>query len=52
MHGFVSYRRSGRVQSLRNDRAAFVPGRYVATELRLKLGHYVETEQYACSVAT
>ncbi|KAF3559021.1 hypothetical protein F2Q69_00013114 [Brassica cretica] len=35
MHGFVSYRRSGRVRSLRNDRAAYVLGRYVATELGL-----------------
>ncbi|KAF3573370.1 hypothetical protein F2Q69_00059183 [Brassica cretica] len=44
MHGFVSYRRSGRVRSLRNDRAAYVLGRYVATELRLELVRYVATE--------
>ncbi|KAF3607288.1 hypothetical protein DY000_02048233 [Brassica cretica] len=35
MHGFVSYRRSGRVRSLRSDRAVYVLGRYVATELGL-----------------
>ncbi|KAF3544577.1 hypothetical protein DY000_02006673 [Brassica cretica] len=44
MHGFVSYRRSRRVWSLRNDRAAYVLGRYVATELWLELGRYVATE--------
>ncbi|KAF2607290.1 hypothetical protein F2Q68_00043068 [Brassica cretica] len=32
MHGFVSYRRFGKVRSLRSDRAVYVLGRYVATE--------------------
>ncbi|KAF3596823.1 hypothetical protein DY000_02022515 [Brassica cretica] len=41
MHGFVSYRRSRRVWSLRNDRAVYVLGRYVATGLWLELGRYV-----------
>uniref|UniRef100_A0A0D2ZSC4 Uncharacterized protein n=1 Tax=Brassica oleracea var. oleracea TaxID=109376 RepID=A0A0D2ZSC4_BRAOL len=44
MHGFVSYRRSGRVCSLCSDRAVCVLGRYVATELCLELGRYVATE--------
>ncbi|KAF2570560.1 hypothetical protein F2Q70_00004557 [Brassica cretica] len=33
MHGFVSYRCFGKVRSLRSDRAVYVLGRYVATEL-------------------
>uniref|UniRef100_A0A0D3DL75 Uncharacterized protein n=1 Tax=Brassica oleracea var. oleracea TaxID=109376 RepID=A0A0D3DL75_BRAOL len=33
MHGFVSYRRFGKVRSLRSDRAVYVLGRYIATEL-------------------
>ncbi|KAF2539043.1 hypothetical protein F2Q68_00021244 [Brassica cretica] len=33
MHGFVSYRRFGKVRSLRSDRAVCVLGYYVATEL-------------------
>ncbi|KAF3523052.1 hypothetical protein F2Q69_00048250 [Brassica cretica] len=33
MHGFVSYRRFGKVRLLRSDRAMYVLGRYVATEL-------------------
>ncbi|KAF3573495.1 hypothetical protein F2Q69_00059390 [Brassica cretica] len=40
MHGFVSYRHFGKVRSLRSDRAVYVLGRYVATEL----GRYVATE--------
>ncbi|KAF3548538.1 hypothetical protein DY000_02007840 [Brassica cretica] len=32
MHGFVSYRRFGKVRSLRCDRVVYVLGRYVATE--------------------
>ncbi|KAF2611582.1 hypothetical protein F2Q70_00012355 [Brassica cretica] len=59
MLGFVSYRRSGRVRSLRNDRAlarsvdqaVCVLGRYVATELRLELGRCIATEPCACLVA-
>ncbi|KAF3526825.1 hypothetical protein F2Q69_00046228 [Brassica cretica] len=35
MHGFVSYRRFGKVRSLCSDRAVYVLGRYVATELGL-----------------
>ncbi|KAF2558726.1 hypothetical protein F2Q68_00017028 [Brassica cretica] len=61
MHGFVSYRRSGRVRSLRNDRAAYVLGRYVATEpcacsvathTVCSLRHYVATELGSSSVTT
>ncbi|KAF3498465.1 hypothetical protein DY000_02053447 [Brassica cretica] len=33
MHGFVSYRLFGKVRSLCSDRAVYVLGRYVATEL-------------------
>ncbi|KAF2538390.1 hypothetical protein F2Q68_00021223 [Brassica cretica] len=32
MHGFVSYRRFGKVRSLRSNRAVCVLGRYIATE--------------------
>ncbi|KAF2583135.1 hypothetical protein F2Q68_00004584 [Brassica cretica] len=45
MHGFVSYRRSGRVRSLRNDCAAYVVGRYVATELGLSSSATKTTER-------
>ncbi|KAF3544357.1 hypothetical protein DY000_02006448 [Brassica cretica] len=51
MHGFVLYRRFGKVQSLRNDRAVCMLDRYVATELGdrawLELGRYVATEPLA-----
>ncbi|KAF3501018.1 hypothetical protein F2Q69_00043291 [Brassica cretica] len=40
MHGFVSYRRFGKVRSLRSGRAW------------LELGRYVATEPCSCSVAT
>ncbi|KAF3606146.1 hypothetical protein DY000_02046862 [Brassica cretica] len=55
MHELISYRRFGRVrslrsdrtlvraQSLRSDRAEWTFGRYVATDLWLELGRYVET---------
>uniref|UniRef100_M4F1R5 Uncharacterized protein n=1 Tax=Brassica campestris TaxID=3711 RepID=M4F1R5_BRACM len=54
MHGLVSYRRFGRAQSLRSDRAGWTLGHYVATNLgRARslcsdragwtLGHYVAT---------
>ncbi|KAF3546027.1 hypothetical protein DY000_02006257 [Brassica cretica] len=46
MHGLMSYRRFGRAQSLRSDRAERMLGRYVATELRLGLGRYVATELF------
>ncbi|KAF2608441.1 hypothetical protein F2Q68_00044158 [Brassica cretica] len=63
MHGFVSYRRFGKVRSLRSDRAVYVLGRYVYVATKpcpwslrrdrawLELGRYVATEPCACSVA-
>ncbi|KAF3602030.1 hypothetical protein F2Q69_00037137 [Brassica cretica] len=45
MHGLMSYRRFGRARSLRSDRVEWTFGRYVATELWLKLGCYVVTER-------
>ncbi|KAF3484644.1 hypothetical protein F2Q69_00052957 [Brassica cretica] len=50
MHVLMSYRRFGRARSLRSDRAEQMLGRYVATELWLKLGRYVATGQRACAV--
>ncbi|KAF3601427.1 hypothetical protein F2Q69_00034436 [Brassica cretica] len=44
MHGFVSYRFFKKARSLRSDRAVYVLGRYVVTELRGELGRYVATE--------
>ncbi|KAF2540150.1 hypothetical protein F2Q68_00030406 [Brassica cretica] len=35
MHGFMSYRRFGKVRSLHSDRAWLELGRYVVTELGL-----------------
>ncbi|KAF3541278.1 hypothetical protein F2Q69_00021599 [Brassica cretica] len=52
MHGLMSYRRFGRAQSLRSDRAWLELGCHVATELWLELGHYVATERNGRSVAT
>ncbi|KAF3534591.1 hypothetical protein DY000_02038758 [Brassica cretica] len=51
MHGFVSYRCFGKVWSLRSDRAVYVLGRYVATELG-RSSVYVATELGWSSVAT
>ncbi|KAF2572412.1 hypothetical protein F2Q70_00002212 [Brassica cretica] len=45
MHGLMSYRRFGKARSLHSDRAEWTLGRYVATELRLGLGHNVATER-------
>ncbi|KAF3549733.1 hypothetical protein DY000_02009527 [Brassica cretica] len=52
MHGFASYRRFGKARSLRNDQNVHELGHYVATKLGSKLGCYIATEPYACSVAT
>ncbi|KAL0790011.1 hypothetical protein Bca101_006257 [Brassica carinata] len=38
-------------RSLRSDRVEWTFGRYVATELWLKLGRYVATERSTCLVA-
>ncbi|KAF3541727.1 hypothetical protein F2Q69_00020408 [Brassica cretica] len=55
MHGLMSYRRFGRVRSLRseraNDQAEWTFGLYVATEPWLELGRCVATERSTCSVA-
>ncbi|KAF3577860.1 hypothetical protein DY000_02034111 [Brassica cretica] len=51
MHGLMSYPRFGKAWSLRSDRAEWTFGRYVATELWLKLGCYVATERSTCLVA-
>ncbi|KAF3554324.1 hypothetical protein F2Q69_00013292 [Brassica cretica] len=53
MHGFVSYRFFKKARSLLSDRAVYVLGRYVATELRGELGRYVATSLCAgCYAAT
>ncbi|KAF3502207.1 hypothetical protein F2Q69_00041909 [Brassica cretica] len=51
MHGLMSYRRFGRVWSLRSDRAEWMFGRYVETDPWLELGRYVATERSTRSVA-
>ncbi|KAF2574450.1 hypothetical protein F2Q70_00003698 [Brassica cretica] len=43
MHGFVSYRRFGKVRSLRSDRAWLELGRYVGPSA-YTLGRYVATK--------
>ncbi|KAF3572654.1 hypothetical protein F2Q69_00059344 [Brassica cretica] len=60
MHGFVSYRRFGKVRSLCSDRAVYVLGRYRPSHVRarslrndrawLELGRYVATELGLCVV--
>ncbi|KAF3539412.1 hypothetical protein F2Q69_00022203 [Brassica cretica] len=62
MHGLMSYRRFGRAQLLRSDRAERTLGRYVTTVARARLlrsdraewtlDRYVATERDGRSVAT
>ncbi|KAF2560281.1 hypothetical protein F2Q70_00017353 [Brassica cretica] len=52
MHGLMSYRRFGRGRSLRSDRAEWMFGLYVETELWLELGCYVATERSTCLVSS
>ena len=49
MHGFVSYRRFRKVQSLRSDRAVYMLGCYVVTELGWS-SVYVATKLGLCVV--
>ncbi|KAF2591886.1 hypothetical protein F2Q70_00038437 [Brassica cretica] len=48
MHGFVSYRRSGRVRSLRNDQAAYGLGRYPLSPLE----SWISNEILACGMVS